>query len=142
MITKSDAESLISILEAAPTSTRARIDLTSFPSMLDSPYMGTYAYPKMRVDKQMVHVIGGGLWGVVLSSVNGMDWQLVIMSATDATSTMSINPWSALSKGKQPVSTSFAGSISALSVYEGAIARQCPKHIELEGDQVLITNSH
>lgn len=139
MITKSDAESLLSTLASSSADgTQVRIDLTSYPSMLDTTYMGSESYPKLRVGRQVVHAVGDGQWGIASSSVNGREWQLYIMSAADTITMMFSFPLPAVTSGNQKVSTTFAASIDPLEIYHGMISRQCPTHIELDGDHVVI----
>lgn len=148
MITKSDAEGMINVIEMnskinAPNVLRpikARIDLISSPSMLDSTYMGSSLYPKLRVGHLIVHVISSETWGVVLNSSNGQEWQLYIMSAADVDASMAAAPWHGISQGHQPVSTYFTGAAGALNLYRNAIARQCPTHLDLDNGQVLVHN--
>lgn len=148
MITKSDAEGIINVMDKnseinQPNVLRpvkARIDLISTPSMLDSTFMGSSLYPKLRVGHLIVHVISSKTWGVVLNSANGQEWQLYIMSAADVEASMAATPWHGISQGHQPVSTYFTGAASALHLYRNAIAQKCPTHLDLDSGQVLARN--
>jgi hypothetical protein len=149
MITKSDSESLIKLLSSlseddessnGAVNAKVRIDFTSFPSMLDGSFMGGLSYPQLRVGHNIVHVIGGETWGVVLNSMNGREWQLYIMSAIDVAASMCINPWDAVTPGGQRVSTSYTGAIKPLELYRNVLARSCPIHLNFDGDKVIVSS--
>ena len=108
--------------------------------MLDGVFMGGLSYPKLRVGKNIVHVIGGDTWGVVLNSLNGREWQLYIMSAVDVAASMCINPWDAVTPGGQPVSISYTGAIKPLDLYRNVLSRSCPLHLNFDGDKVIFNN--
>ena len=149
MITKSDSESMIKLLSSlsenyessnGAINAKVRIDFSAFPSMLDGVFMGGLSYPKLRVGKNIVHVIGGDTWGVVLNSMNGREWQLYIMSAGDVAASMCINPWDAVTPGGQPVTISYTGAIKPLDLYRNVLSRSCPAHLNYDGDQVIFGN--
>ena len=148
MITKSDAEGIINLMEKNSKINqpkvlqpiKARIDLISNPSMLDSVFMGSSLYPKLRVGHLTVHVISSETWGVVLNSANGQEWLLYIMSAADVEASMAATPWYGVSQGHQPLSTYFTGAADALQLYRNAFARQCPTHLDIDSGQVLVRN--
>ena len=136
MITKSAAESLLRSRDANSESIiRIRIDLTSSSSMINTAYMGRETFPKLRVSQQVVHAIGDGLWAVVISATGHGEWQLYIMSASDAAVSMATTPWVVATPGKKLVSTSFAASMSALQVYSDMISMKCPTRLHIDADQ-------
>jgi hypothetical protein len=108
--------------------------------MLDGSFMGGLSYPQLRVGHNIVHVIGGETWGVVLNSMNGREWQLYIMSAIDVAASMCINPWDAVTTGGQRVSTSYTGAIKPLDLYRNVLARSCPTHLNFDGDKVIVSS--
>jgi hypothetical protein len=147
MITKSDAHSLISALSAASEGTdpalilpvRTRISLATSPGMLDSSFMGGKISPKLRVSPRIIHVLGGEIWGIVLDSLKGREWQLYIMAAADVAASIATIPWLAITTSQQPVSTSYTGTLKPVNLYYNMLARHCPAHLGLDGDQVVIS---
>jgi hypothetical protein len=147
MITKSDADSLMSTLSAASEGTdptlilpvRTRISLATSPGMLDSVFMGGKMSPKLRVSPRIIHVLGGEIWGIVLDSLNGREWQLYIMAAADVAASIATIPWHAITTNQQSVSTSYTGTLKPLNLYYNMLARHCPTHLGLDGDQVVIS---
>lgn len=149
MVTKSDADSLMSALNSVsegshPTlilPVRTRISFATSPSMLDGSYMGGAMAPKLRVSPRIIHVLGGDVWGIVLDSVNGREWQLYILAAADVAASIATIPWHAMTSSHHPVSTSFTGTLKPLNLYYNMLARHCPSHLGLHGDQVIISKT-
>jgi hypothetical protein len=147
MITKSDADSLMNALSVAAEGTdptlilpvRTRISLATSPGMLDSTFMGGKTCPKLRVSPRIIHVLGGEIWGIVLDSLNGREWQLYIMAAADVAASIATIPWHAITTSQQPVSTSYTGTLKPLNLYNNMLARHCPAHLGLDGDQVIVS---
>lgn len=147
MITKSDADTMMSALSASMDGSdttlilpvKTRISLKTFPGMLDSSFMGGKISPKLRVGPRIIHVIGGEIWGIILDSLNGREWQLYIMAAADVAASIATIPYHAITKGQQPVSTSYTGAMKPLNLYHNILARHCPAYLGMEGDQVLIS---
>ena len=139
MLTKSDTLLLREAIARDPEGAKVRIDLAAMPNMVDTEYMGNYDFPKLRLGPNIVHVIGSGSWGVVLTSQNGKEWQLFIMDRNDILSTAVVTPWIASTPGKQAITTTVAGTINALEVYRNILGRKCPSYVSVDRkDGVII----
>ncbi len=72
---------------------------------VDMPFFGHSLSPKLRLSKQLYHLLGEELspWGVILTSPTGTEWQLFIVSRRDLLSDTVAN-WTMKSKKGQLVS--------------------------------------
>jgi hypothetical protein len=140
MITRADEKRLRAAVARDPTGgARVRLEVAAVPSMLDTDLMGHGSFPKLRIGQKMVHVIGSGAWGVVLTTQNGKEWQLFIMDKNDIMSSAVVTPWIVLTSGGQTVTTTVAGTINPLDVYKHLLGRKCPAYVALdEGDGIVI----
>lgn len=136
MLTKSDGNALLAEVHRrrrlSPQSTTTqpvniKITLTSLPMALDVPFLGANEFPKLRMRKNIIYAVGRGIWGAVLTSTTGLDWQLFIMAKHD----MDINftPGS-INKQTQTWWASF--STNPAEGYAMQLGEKCPKELAVE----------
>ena len=61
------------------------------------------------------------------------------MAAADVAASIATIPWLAITTSQQPVSTSYTGTLKPVNLYYNMLARHCPAHLGLDGDQVVIS---
>jgi hypothetical protein len=120
------------------------IDLQAFPAIFDTDAMGYgQGHPSIRVSENVVHVLGQGLWSVVLTKTESGEWQLFIVQTREL---RTLVPWTILSSGRQgdlPLSTnpSFLASPEPVALYRQLISEQCPVDIEWDQTRDVIYRS-
>jgi hypothetical protein len=122
-------EAAIRTSTAAERSVSIALSVRAAPMQLLTEDMGHVAYPKLFVRPNLIHAVGTGRWGVMLSSVSGEEWQLFIASKTDLLLSNLVKPVDVSSPAGEAVCTrgNFMGS--AADVYRHLLGRQCPLHI-------------
>ena len=145
MITKQDGISLGKILEEKkklyPNSNFiAKIKVSSIPYIIDNDYMGYNEYPKIRMRKNIVHVAGRGIWGAVLASSTGKEWQLYLMNKPDITNIQG-SSWNIIDNNKKPIVVSSAFTYNSLEMYSYYTARKCPSNELLLNHMNLLINN-
>ena len=130
MITKQDGETLGKLMEEMKTKfagskVKAQIKVSSVPYIIDNDYMGYDSYPKIRMRKNIIHVSSRGIWGAVLASATGKEWQLYLMNRPDITNIQSTS-WNLLDEKNKPIVVSSAFTYNSLEMYSYFTARKCP----------------
>jgi hypothetical protein len=129
MLTKSDGNALLAEVQRRRRRlpVKIKITLTSLPMALDVPILGANEFPKLRMRKNIIYAVGRGIWGAVLTSTTGLDWQLFIMGKND----MDINftPGS-INKQTQTWWASF--STNPAESYAMQLGEKCPKELAVE----------
>ena len=94
---------------------------------LDVPILGANEFPKLRMRKNIIYAVGRGIWGAVLTSTTGLDWQLFIMAKHD----MDINfTPGTINKQTQTWWASF--STNPAEGYAMQLGEKCPKELAVE----------
>jgi hypothetical protein len=148
MLSQADGGFLLSALDHLASfpqlSPRVVIDLQSFPALFDSETMGHgphQGHPSIRSSDTVIHVLGQGLWSVVITRIEGGgEWQLFIVKTLEL---QELVPWTVLSSpDEQPLSTlpSFLPNHEPVSLYRQLLSQQCPADVEWDQsrDQVLL----
>jgi len=139
MLTQTDSDELYALLrdrQARGGSTKVRVDVSATPMLLDSSLMGADDYPKLRMRRNLIHVLGQGQWGAVLNSNTGTEWQLFILAKSDMVS-VHYSPAKALSPNKQPISTTAALTINPVELYARLLSRKCPWYIAVDESNTI-----
>lgn len=148
MLSSSDGADLLHTLARAreephprhpmPRSVRVGVEISSKDMTLDSSLLGAMEYPKLRLKRNLIHVIGRGRWGCILTSQNGGEWQLFIQRKEDLTA---VNIWPTVvtnSNGELMTITPVLTN-NPVEFYSGLLSRTCPKGLS-ERAQPYVNN--
>ena len=134
MLVEKDGVELLDLLAAHAAAhggeqPEVRIDIQSTPMVLDSRWMGSTTYPKVRMKSNIVHVASRKPWGAILSSATGHEWQLFIMSRREMPA-VNVWPTTMLSMHEQQITSTAALSLNPLEIYRRTLSRQCPSFLQ------------
>jgi hypothetical protein len=138
MITKSDRENLISTIEEIKLKNKSKlkikIELSSLPMVLDSEFLGNNMYPKLKMQKNIIHVVGRGKWGAILTLTTGSEYQLFIMSKKD----MNNAPFDAITSNNNPISINGLNSANPVESYNNYLTNKCSTDFSFDGSIMKI----
>jgi mannosidase alpha-like ER degradation enhancer 2 len=136
MLSSKDGEDLLTTLRDAkmnyphllPGSAEARVtvEVATRDMLLDSSLLGAQEYPKLRMKKNLIHVIGRGRWGCVITSQNGGEWQLFIQRKEDM-NTVQIWPTIVPNAHGEYMTITPALGTNPVELYANMVARTCPR---------------
>lgn len=108
---------------------QVQIRVSSTPMFLNSPWMGDFSTPQVRMKRNVIHVVSRENWGAILSSATGQEWQLFIMSKSDM-SAAPVWPTTVLTESNEQITTTAALSLNPLELYKRTLSRTCPSFIQ------------
>lgn len=136
MISKADGLDIHianSHLRSKGISTKLSLHITSTLGLLDSPFMGHFVYPKIRVSKHNIFVHSRGRWSAILSTVTPEtnEWQLFILPKKDVPIYAYVWETERIQPGKNSQSISISTSFvqNPIEIYSYALRRKCPDFI-------------
>ncbi len=146
MLSSKDGEDLLQTLsklrEEHGKEADVTVEIQNKHMLLDSNLLGSNDYPKLRVRRNLIHVVGRGRWGCILTTKSGSDWQLFIQRKEDLNA---VHMWPALVMGNmgndgvgEVHTVTPALSYNPVEVYANAISRKCPTHLAALSDQVTV----
>ena len=144
MVMKKDGDMLSHKIESSLNNGKEvdiEVEIDSIPMALHTEYMGYNDYPKLRIrENKLIHILGQGRWGVMLSSNTGVEWQLFILPKSDM-STTSMGPLDVLDhNSKELLCARPTFTENPVEIYANIIARQCSASIKIIGNQIKILN--
>jgi hypothetical protein len=99
------------------------LEMHNIPAIMDNPSMGFSGHPNVRVGESVMHIVGLGEWGAVLSKGETNEWQLYIVPKVDL---QTVSPWAMSTSKGQLVTSNNAFSFNSVNVYSQMISEQCP----------------
>ena len=147
MLSSKDGDDLLSTLsklrEEHGTEALVTVEIQNKHMLLDSNLLGSLEFPKLRMRRNLIHVIGRGRWGCILTTKSGTDWQLFIQRKEDLNA---VHMWPALVMGtvgsdgvKEVHTVTPTLGQNPVQVYANAIARKCPTYLTaLDGEDTVI----
>jgi len=114
---------------AAARPVSLEVAVRAAPMQLLTEDMGHDAYPKLFVRPNLIHAVGTGRWGVMLSSTSGVEWQLFIASKTDILLSNMGKPVDLTTPAGEVVCARGSFMESGAAAYRHLLGRQCPTHI-------------
>ena len=114
-----------------------QLDVDAVPMSIFHEYMGYNEYPKIHIRERLIHILGDGRWGVMLSSNSGVEWQLFILSKNDM-HMASLGLIDAIDSSRQPVCPRQGLSESPVKAYENIIARKCSNTFTFENAKIKL----
>jgi len=134
MLISKDGADLVELLAAHAAENngveaRVQIRVSSTPMFLNSPWMGDFSRPQVRMKRNVVHVVSRESWGAILSSATGQEWQLFIMSKSDM-SAVPVWPTTVLTENNQQITTTSVLSLNPLELYKRSLSRTCPSFVQ------------
>lgn len=138
MITKADRENLIATIEEIKLKNKSKlkikIELSSQPMILDSDFLGNNLYPKLKMQKNVIHVVGRGKWGAILSLTTGSEYQLFIMSKKE----MNNVPFDAITSNNNPISINGLNTANPVESYKNYLTNKCSSDFSFDGNIMKI----
>ena len=126
MVTDKDGKFLIEAaqyLHSKGLESMAVIEMLNIPAILDSPAMGFTGHPSIRAGEKLMHIVGSGSWGAVLSRNENNEWQLYIVPKADL---QNVSPWGISTSKNQHITSSNAFTFNPVNVYHQMISENCP----------------
>ena len=132
MVTSKSGERLRALLNKATsqgTTVHLDVEVQSNPMLLSSSTFGYTQYPQLFVRPRLIHVLGTGNWGVMLSSANGLEWQLFIASKKDIIASHLDKGIDVRTPELQRVCAKAHLAATASMGYQNLLKRQCPMYV-------------
>ena len=114
-----------------------QLDVDAVPMSMFHEYMGYDEYPKIHIRERLIHIVGNGRWGVMLSSNTGVEWQLFILSKNEMRMA-SFGLIDAIDSSQQPVCVRQGLSESPVKAYENILSRRCSNAFILENAKIKL----
>jgi len=130
MLSSKDGDEFLHTLRQAKQShadkVRVSVEISAKDMGLDSTLLGANEYPKLRVKKNLIHVVGRGRWGCILTSQNGGEWQLFIQRKEELNA---VHVWPAvvINKAGELVTVTPNLSNNPVDLYATLLSRTCSK---------------